>query len=604
MFFLNRSSRNLLLFALLAVSCLAYPPLHGQEKPSPENPRKPAAHDAKPKPSAPESMEDIKALAEIAKQSVPQKKLDALEKFKADFPQSSRVASADQQILEVLVREFPDRKERILDQANHNIMEAAEKPEAGTPFSGRQPRSSVCNSIAGLFADNGIFLEKAEEFALQGISLLDESLYVQEQKNAYGRRKKAMEESAAKRATSGDANEPPPSAPALKEPSDEELGKQFARMKAGYAATLGKIYLKMNRIEEARKQLRAAHEADPKLVPAAIGLGELAMKEGDYREAINYFIPSALSGRMPPGARKQLEESYFKVHGGSLEGLEEMLDESYRKEFPLPFSPEAYRPAPARSHRTVLSEVFTGSGCPPCVAADLAFEAAMKRYSPSEMVVLMYHLHIPQPDPISNPSTQARAKFYGVRGVPSVYVDGTSDGKGGGPRENARPVYDRINPMIEKRLETPAGVSIRLEAGQNGRLVTARVKVDPVASDAKSLKLQIALVEAEVIYSGENAVRFHPMVVRSLGGPEATGYPFDSAKGAEVEQVFELDKITAELKAHLDDYEVNGRHGKITFRQKKHEISSRHLKVAAFVQDEGSKAILQAAIVDCGSAGR
>jgi hypothetical protein len=93
-------------------------------------------------------------------------------------------------------------------------------------------------------------------------------------------------------------------------------------------------------------------------------------------------------------------------------------------------------------------------------------------------------------------------------------------------------------------------------------------------------------------HSGENGVRFHPMVVRSLGGDKAGGFDL-TAVPATIEHTFDLAKIKDELKAHLDDYEVNGRHGKITFSEKKHVINPQNLSVVAFVQDVKTRRILQ-----------
>jgi len=138
-----------------------------------------------------------------------------------------------------------------------------------------------------------------------------------------------------------------------------------------------------------------------------------------------------------------------------------------------------------------------------------------------------------------------------------------------------------------------------------GSVVNVKTTVDKAKSESKELKLQIALVEDLLRYSGENGVRFHPMVVRSLAGPagdgskspSAEGFAVDASKPTTVEHTFDLAKITAELKAHLDDYEINGRHGKITFSEKKHTMDSNSLSVVAFVQDEKSKQILQAAYI-------
>jgi hypothetical protein len=62
------------------------------------------------------------------------------------------------------------------------------------------------------------------------------------------------------------------------------------------------------------------------------------------------------------------------------------------------------------------------------VGAGLAFKAAQERYSRQDFITLNYHVHIPAPDPMVNPSTLKRQAFYGVRSSPSYFFDGDSDG--------------------------------------------------------------------------------------------------------------------------------------------------------------------------------
>ena len=113
--------------------------------------------------------------------------------------------------------------------------------------------------------------------------------------------------------------------------------------------------------------------------------------------------------------------------------------------------------------------------------------------------------------------------------------------------------------------------------------------------DSKDLKLQIALVEGELRYSGENGIRFHPMVVRSLGGTKGEGFAVDAAVAAGFEHTFDLDEISKAIKAHLDDYESKGHRGEpFQFSEKKYQINHANLAVVAFVQDEKTKEILQA----------
>jgi hypothetical protein len=229
------------------------------------------------------------------------------------------------------------------------------------------------------------------------------------------------------------------------------------------------------------------------------------------------------------------------------------------------------------------------------VAADLAFDAMIERYSRKDLVVMMYHLHIPGPDPMTNPSTQARAKFYGVRGVPSYVLDGEMK-SGGGSRDMTQGFYDRVNPTVEQRLEVAAEARLSLSAKLDGTTAKVKAEVSNIKGEVTDARLQVALVEEMLSYSGENGIRLHPVVVRSLGGEEAGGFAIDAAKSQPVEHTFDIAKISEELKKHLDDYEATAPGGR-KFSQKKDTINPANLSVVAFVQDQTSKKILQAAYV-------
>ncbi len=255
-----------------------------------------------------------------------------------------------------------------------------------------------------------------------------------------------------------------------------------------------------------------------------------------------------------------------------------------------------YQPTSARGDHAVLAEVFTGSGCPPCVAADLAFDTFLNRYQRKDMIVLMYHQHIPQPDPMTNPSSQARAKYYGVRAVPTFAIDGDSSMVGGGARAQTKSVYDRLLPVIEKNLETKAEAKIKLDAVMSDAGIKVLANVTTTKSDAK-LKLQIALVEEKMRFTGENGIRIHPMVVRSLAGENAGGFALGE-KPEGISWRFDLTAISQELLKALDDFEGTRKATDgYTFVEKKHTIDPTNLSVVAFIQDETTKQILQAVTV-------
>lgn len=518
-----------------------------------------------------------RAVRRATRISDPQQRIEALERLRIDFPEDTDVPRIiNEGTLETYLKFWPQQSGKILALINRIIRRTdADEPGAAA--------SASYDFVATKLVEAGILLDQAEEFAAQAVATFDERKYIERLKKT----DKLLAEMVSKNKKAE---------PVLRtEPrSDEELAKKGRAERARRLATLGRVYLKRGRTAEAEKILREALEANPAIPEANIAMAEIALKAGNDAAVVDYLAANAIRTPLRPELRVQLETSYRKIHGGSTDGLEEMLDARYRLLMPNPIKVEPYQPTTMRTARVVLSEVFTGAGCVPCVGADLAFEAAMARYSNKNLLVLMYHLNRPLPDPMTNPASLARALFYGAQRTPTFMIDGEIDAEGGALREKSRVVYWRIAPVIEKRLETAAEAEIKPEALVEGAAVKVKVTVDQIASPSKSLKLQIALVENELRYSGENLVRIHPMVVRSLAVPGG-GLAIEPSRPLTVEHTFDLEKISAEIKAYLDDYEVNGDYGPITFKEKKYKINAHNLSVVAFVQDEKSKRVLQSA---------
>jgi thiol-disulfide isomerase/thioredoxin len=347
--------------------------------------------------------------------------------------------------------------------------------------------------------------------------------------------------------------------------------------------------------------LEESYAVTPSNVTVAAALGELAAKSGNDAKAMDYLISARLSGRAPDTANQTFEAVYKKGHNGSLDGLEAMLDTEYHKRFPNPVHVEAYKPTEKRSDRMVLAEVFTGSGCPPCAGADVAFDAAMERYARKDLAVVMYHVHIPRPDPMTTVETTARSKNYGVTGVPTFAIDGKKT-VGGGSRDMAPGVFERFQKDLEKDLETAAEAKVKIDADLNGGTVKVSAAVDSVKSDSKDLKVQILLVEKEIRHLGENGVRFHPMVVRAIGGEKGEGYAIDANGKGTFDASFDLEAIGKDIKKQLDEYEAKGHRGEpFKFSAKKDQINRGDLAVIVFVQDDKTKHVLQAGYVDLGT---
>ena len=499
---------------------------------------------------------DQKALDEAGRILNPGKRIEALEKFIADFPNSSVIFNAHQALMSLLIKYQPEQKERILKHAE-KVIETI--PEFGKKF--------ACGEVAIRLVEANMWLEKAAEFSSKALAIAEE----EQAKN-----RRTLPDSPSLRAT-----------------------------QAAHQALMSAIFLKKGQIAEAEKAFQSLYAMLPSLDSppvslklTALGLAEVAQKEAKADKVVDYLTTAAIFKSLEAKVREQLETAYRKTHQNSLAGLEEMIDAKYERAFPTPVKIEAYQPTSARTDRTVLAEIFTGSGCGPCVPVELSFEALLERYQRRELVVLIYHQHVPSPDPMTNPSTLARAQYYGVRGVPSVELDGNKVMHRGGTRGLTKFNYDQFIPVIEKKLETKADAQIKLDAVMSDAVIKVQVRVTPTKSDAADLKLQIALVEEKLRFTGENGIRIHPMVVRSLAGENAGGFTVNAAKLEAVSWRFDLKAISQELKKTLDDFEASRKDDdNYTFIEKKHLIDASQLFVVAFVQNEKTKQILQAASV-------
>jgi tetratricopeptide (TPR) repeat protein len=527
--------------AVLFATHMTVAPVSAQGAQATPPPATPPAQPPATPPATPPQPADVKAYTDATRITDPIKKIDALEKFLKDFPDSSRKSTAYGVLFDTYVKERPTERAKILEYAQQLIESA---PEGF--------RASGYSRVATRLVDANVMLEEAEKFATEGIEVFD---------------------------------------------ADEK--KRVQRSRATHLATLGRIRIKQGRVAEAETALKEAFDANPEIPGAAVGLAELAEKRGDNKAAVDHWMTAALTGRLSAEDLVRFEATYKKVNG-STDGLNAALDAKYKAAYPAPIHPEAYKATPARTNRMVLAEVFTGAGCPPCVSVDLGFDAALERYSRKDVAVLMYHLHIPQPDPLTNKWTTDRATYYRISGVPNFAVDGELDNRGGGDRSMAKVAYDRIVPKLDKALESAPVAQLALAASLEGS--TVKVKATPSAiTDGKKVKLHIALVEEHMSYSGENGIRFHPMVVRALAtGEKDQGLPVDQANPVAADYTFDLGKIASDTKAYLDDYEVNGRHGKITFKAKPVKMDTSKLSVVAFLQDEDSKKVLQSAYVKIG----
>lgn len=287
--------------------------------------------------------------------------------------------------------------------------------------------------------------------------------------------------------------------------------------------------------------------------------------------------------------KKDLAESVQK----RLSTYEAKLDETYHKRVP-PFKPE--KVAEKKDARPVVMELFTGAQCPPCVAADVGFDALGDTYSHNNVILLQYHLHIPGPDPLTNTDTVARQKYYGavIRGTPTTIFNGKSEAGGGGLMAGSEGKYKQYRSFIDPILDSKPAATVDLKASRKGNVieVSAKAKTGAKPGAKSQPRLRFVLTEEAVKYIGSNKLRYHHHVVRAMPGG-VDGLSLDKAGELNHDLKIDLNEVRAGLEKYVSDFEKNR-----PFFGTKPGAEMKKLAVVAFIQDDDTKEILGAATVD------
>ena len=345
--------------------------------------------------------------------------------------------------------------------------------------------------------------------------------------------------------------------------------------------------------------------------PTMVGLAEAAAVRKDVGTLAVALLEPVVKDLTDatPAAQVRLLEMYTTalVNAGKaaeakpfearLEKLNAKLDAEYLATVP-PFKPTAYAGRKTEgANRVAVFELFTGAQCPPCIGADVAFDALLKTYKPTDVVLIQYHVHIPGPDPLTAPESEKRFAYYreafpmDVPGAPSTAFNGKPQRLGGGVtiasgEGKAKQYVGIIDPLLEEK----TAVKVSGSAARVGDKINIGVTVD--GADGDDLRLRLLVVEDTVRYVGGNQIRFHHNVVRAMpGGVEGFAVKKESAKHVATADVAE---IKASLTKYLDGYAANTR----PFPNAKRPMDMKHLKVIALVQNDKTKEIVQAAQFD------
>ena len=286
-----------------------------------------------------------------------------------------------------------------------------------------------------------------------------------------------------------------------------------------------------------------------------------------------------------------------KAVAGTLVKLETKLDEEYHAKVP-PFKPTKFEGRKEKgANQVAVMELFTGAQCPPCVAADVAFDALAKSYKPTDLVLIQYHMHIPGPDPLTNTDDIARWDYYretfpmDIRGTPSTLFNGKPAAGGGGGMANAEGKFGEYKKLIDPLLETTTAVKMGGKATRTGDKIAIAVDVAGLES-TDDLKLRLLVVEDVVKYVGGNKLRFHHHVVRSMpGGAAGVAIKDKAMKHTATADVAEIRKS---LTKYLDEFAAKSG----PFPNSNRPMDMTALKVIALVQNDKTKEIVQAVQIE------
>jgi thiol-disulfide isomerase/thioredoxin len=285
---------------------------------------------------------------------------------------------------------------------------------------------------------------------------------------------------------------------------------------------------------------------------------------------------------MSPTSEK-LESVWVQLHENK-DGLSDALEASYQKLLDYYETPELK--IPEENGKSVLVELFTGTACPPCVAADLAFSKLHQELPSDRVVFLQYHVHSPAPDPLTGEGTSGRYHYYGAKGTPTTLVNGRMLEGVAGPASLVTSSLLRLNDEIAEQLtiDSPLEISAEVKPGKSD-LATfkASVKADELS---ERWRLNVVLAEEKVKFTGQNQVPIHTMVVRQVITPSQGESPQGDALS--VEGTIDLKALTTTLNEGIA--KVEKQYGA---KLPEAPLDFKNLHLIVFVQDHRNQRVRQ-----------
>lgn len=223
--------------------------------------------------------------------------------------------------------------------------------------------------------------------------------------------------------------------------------------------------------------------------------------------------------------------------------------------------------------RITIIEQFTSSTCPPCASLNTTFGPTLSGLNTNDLgsnvSAVKYHLNFPSPgnDPSYNPDANTRRSYYGVSGIPDLFIDG-------------KPMAATSAAYIQQQAARDAFVDLGLNYTLNGNQINVTANVTPYASFTGAHKLHIAIVENTYNYAASTTSQDVFTNVQRKMMPSAAGTNLASL-AADQTQTFNL--------SHTMVLGGAAQGNSNTWVQ-----DLENLTIVAFVQNTSNKSILQA----------
>ncbi len=338
--------------------------------------------------------------------------------------------------------------------------------------------------------------------------------------------------------------------------------------------------------DEGLATLREAREDNPYHLLAISKLASVLEEQGQLEEALA-MAAELVALPSVPGSRKKVAELWEKL-GREPEELDAYLDGVYEN-LVFQFAHEEEPAAPALDdQQLVLGELFTGAVCPPCVAADVALGALEKYFPESRFLMLRYHQHIPGPDPLTVADGEQRSAYYEIPGTPSLFFNGAPSPPASGGFFASGGLYVSMKGLLTPLMEQTSDLSIDLSARADDGGIHVSATVNGTDEIPASWRLRLCLAEEVIHYPAPNGIRIHEMVVRKMPGGAEGIAATDGVLAYKAD--ITIDEVLAEIQAGIEAARVRSG-GVLPLLPA--QVS--RLRLVAFVQDDASREILQAA---------